>query len=437
MKTEIRERVLQLNPWFENARLFDDETARQIPNPFVPRAINLKRFEDPRKAKFIIGPRQAGKSTLVWSYLSNLEPHCVMFLNGEEELVRSWCGSAIGLVRDLQKNFPSVKTLFFDEAQRIENVGLLIKGLVDAKVGLNIFVTGSSSYHLMDRVRESLAGRAERRTLLPFSIDELSSNQGTSIPAVSRSRKREIEMRMAVIGGYPDVWFTDDPAHELSTLAEAFVLRDASDRFKLKRPDAMRGLLQLLARSTGSMINYSEFAGHLGVSVNTVRDYVSILEETWIVKMVPAFAGGKRREITKTPRIHFYDVGLRNSLIRSFDPNIHQRIDRGAITETLVFSELCKTLSPSWAIHFWRAKGGAEVDFVLVSGSRLIAVEVKTATQQKLTKSSRSFLDSYKPEQFILVTLDEQDMKETREKSTIVKSMWLGDLSTQLSSLEG
>jgi len=435
MKTEIRERVLQLNPWFDNAALFSDEIARRIPDPFVVRATSVKRFDDPRKAKFIVGPRQAGKSTLVWSYLANLEPKSVMFLNGEEALVRSWCDSAIGLVRDLQAEFPAVKTLFFDEAQHIENMGLLAKGLVDSKAGLNIFVTGSSSFHLMDRVRESLAGRAERRVLLPFSIDELSRHQGSSIPAVAKKRKREIELRMAVIGGYPDVWFTDDPAHELSTLTEAFVLRDASDRFRLKRPDAMRGLLQLLARSTGSLVNYSEFAAHLGVSVNTVRDYVSILEETWIVKMVPAFAGGRRREITKTPRIHFYDVGLRNSLTRSLDPNIEQRIDRGAITETLVFSELYKSLPPAWSIHFWKSKGGAEVDFVLESGSRLVAVEVKSAAKNKLTKSSRSFIDSYNPEQFILVTLNEQDTKDKKEKNTTLKFIWLGDLAAELSAL--
>ena len=189
---------------------------------------------------------------MVWSYLANLEPRRVMFLNGEEALVRSWCDSAIGLVRDLQEEFPTVENLFFDEAQHIENMGLLAKGLVDAKADLNIFVTGSSSFHLMDRVRESLAGRAERRVLLPFSIDELSKNQGSSIPAVARTRKRDIEMRMAAIGGYPDVWFTGDPAHELSTLTEAFILRDASDRFRLKRPDAMRGLLQLLTRGSSS-----------------------------------------------------------------------------------------------------------------------------------------------------------------------------------------
>ena len=195
MKIEIRDRLLQLNPWFDNTAFYNDEMARRMPDPFVPRAISLKRFDDPRKAKFIVGPRQAGKSTLVWSYLANLEPRRVMFLNGEEALVRSWCDSAIGLVRDLQKEFPMVNNLFFDEAQHIENMGLLAKGLVDAKADLNIFVTGSSSFHLMDRVRESLAGRAERRVLLPFSIDELSKNQGSTIPAVAKKRKRRNTLR--------------------------------------------------------------------------------------------------------------------------------------------------------------------------------------------------------------------------------------------------
>jgi predicted AAA+ superfamily ATPase len=151
--------------------------------------------------------------------------------------------------------------------------------------------------------------------------------------------------------------------------------------------------------------------------------------------MVPAFAGGKRREITKTPRIHFYDVGLRNSLTRSLDPNIEQRVDRGAIAETLVFSEICKSVSSDWSVHFWRAKGGAEVDFVLVSGPRIIAVEVKSSAKAKLTRSSRSFIEAYSPEQFIMVTLDERDKVVSIEKNTRVSFIWLGELAGLLSVL--
>ena len=404
MDGAIRQRVLQINPWLVEAGTFAEEVSRRLPQPFVPRGFELGPPADLGNARLIVGPRQAGKSTIVWRHLRRRTPESVLFLNGEEELVRHWCKSAAGFIADLRAHFPSVEVVFLDEAQHLDEAGLFVKGLVDARRGLEIFVTGSSSFHLSARTRESLAGRAERFVLLPFSLAEVFAHERPAVPAARTVEERRKTQRMLVYGGYPRVWLGDQPRRILSNLVEAFVLRDASDRFRLRRPDALRKVLQLAAGQVGQMVNFAEWATHAGVSGPSVREYVDILEEAWILKLLPAFAGGRRREITSRPRVHFYDVGLRNELLNAFDDDLSRRTDRGALFEALAFSELAKTCPRDWTLHYWRAKGGAEVDFVLVRGDRRVAVEVKAGARTKLSRSARSFIEAYAPTHFVVLT---------------------------------
>lgn len=397
MDSSIRRRLLDSNPWLADPSAWSAAVAAHLPERFVPRRIETSEFPGARKAKLIVGPRQTGKSTFLWNLLAEREPGRVLFLDCQEERVRAWGRSAVGMASDLRQELPGVNTLFFEEAQLLEEAGLLIKGLVDAAQELDIFVTGSSSYDLRSRTRESLAGRAVRRRLLPFSTRELLDWEGATVPAVQRVRRAEIATRQLVWGSYPAVWFHPRPEHELSDLLEAFVIRDASDRFRIQRPDAFRGLLELAAGQVGAMINLSEWASILGISVPTVSDYLALLEECWILKQVRPFVGGRRREITSARRVHFHDLGLRNAVLRAFHPDVSRRPDRGALLEGYVFSELVKTLPLLARLRYWRAKGGAEVDFVVTLGERILPVEVKGRDPGRVSRSLRSFLQAYEP----------------------------------------
>ena len=403
MRADIRDRLLSMNPWLVRPAAWDEEISRKIPDPFVPRSLAFREPGDSRKARIIVGPRQAGKSTFVWSLLRIRDPREVLFLNAEEGLVQAWASSAAGALADLRAEFSLVRTVFIDEAQHIDNAGLFVKGLVDAGAGLDIWVTGSSSFHLMDRTRESLAGRAERGVLLPFSIGEIVDFEAPPPGAARTAVAAEVARRMLVFGGYPGAWFHRDPAFELGNLVEAFVMRDASDLFRVRRLDAFRRLLQLLAGQIGQMASYSEWSRALGISVSTVREYLSLLEETWVVHLLPAFAGGRRAEITAAPRVHFHDIGIRNAVSGATGEDVARRPDRGALYEGLVFSELTKARPPDWTIHYWRTKGGAEVDFVLAKGERTIGVEVKAGPAGPPGRSPRSFIEAYAPEAFIFV----------------------------------
>jgi predicted AAA+ superfamily ATPase len=434
MDAGVRERLLALNPWFELPGEFMRHVGRLLPNPFFARHFDTSGFDDPRRVKLIVGPRQSGKSTLVWSLLRNREPGQVMYINAEEPGVASWCDSPAIMARDISREFPSVRIVFIDEVQRLSRSALTLKGLVDAAQGFNLIATGSSTYHLDDRVRESLAGRAERRLVLPFSLQEITQSEPEANPAVGAARTDRNLARMHVIGSYPAVWLAENPRHELSNLVEAFVLRDVSDRHRIERPDAFRTLMQLLAGQTGQMLNFAELAAHIGVAAKTARDYANILAESWIIRFLPPFAGGKRWEITGPSRIHFVDQGIRNSLLGQMSDDLMRRPDRGALFEGVVFGEILKSLPADWSIGYWRTKGGAEVDFVLRRGEHVIAVESKMGPRLTLSRSARSFIEAYRPGIFVMVTYLDSEPTETEVEHTRVVTIGLARLGAFLAS---
>ena len=283
-----------------------------------------------------------------------------------------------------------------------------MKGLVDARLSIPILVTGSSSFHLMSKTRESLAGRADRLRLLPFSLKELMRQESSENPVAARSLCERIFHRQMIYGSYPAVYLApadQDRVRLLSDLTEALILRDASDLFRIKRVDVFRKLLTLLAGQTGNLVNFSELASVCHVDAATIHAYVEILEESHIVKVVRPFAGGKRRELTTSPKIYFIDNGIRNQLLNAFSVDISLRTDKGALMENWAFSELYKRMPLTSAIHFWRSKAGGEVDFVVEQAGKIMAMEVKSADldHPRLSRSDRSFIDAYSPEKFVIL----------------------------------
>ncbi len=426
MRADINHRLVQLNPWLLDRDAWDAAVARSLPTPFVPRAVDSSRLLHPQRATLVVGPRQAGKSTMVWSLLADRAPGEVVVLNMDDQLLREWAGSAVGLVDELRRSYPGVRVIFLEEVQNHDEAGLLIKGIVDAKRGYVVVVTGSSAFDLQARTRESLAGRATRRVLLPLSTRELLDWHGDGAPGAIEARAVELVSRQLVYGSYPAVWFEDAPEAELRDIREAFVVRDASDRYRIRHVSAFRRLLQLAAGQVGQMINESEWASILGISRATVSGYLDILEQGWILRRVPPFSGGRRREITSARRVHFYDVGLRNACLEAFSPDLDLRPDRGALFEGFVFGELARTLPADAVVHYWRAKGGAEVDFVAWRGGRVVPVEVKGRDSGRPSRSLRSFVETYEPEAAVVAcaSLDRERVSRLGSTEVVWVPLW-------------
>ncbi len=405
---EVKNRIQQLNPWITDPNRASGFIDKFLPRKYVSRTVEITALT-PDRAFLIVGPRQSGKSTLAWHLLRPFFPD-ILFLNMEEPLLRIGFSSPIEFVEHVRHDYPSLKAIFLDEVQHMDEAGLFVKGVVDAKLGIPILVTGSSSYHLASRTRESLAGRATRRRLLPFSLTETLSDAAPANPAAQRRLCSDILAHQLVFGSYPAVFLTPRQQQKVSLLndlVEALILRDASDLFKIKRIDGFRKLLPLLAGQIGNLFNGSELASICNLDVGTVNAYLEILEETHIISRTRPFAGGKRREITGSPKVFFLDNGIRNQLLNAFSEDLELRTDKGQLLENWVYTEIQKVLPLQSAVKHWRSKAGAEVDFIIDHAGKLFALEVKYAAlkQPKLARSARSFIDAYHPTQFVVVNM--------------------------------
>lgn len=428
MNRDLQTILLADNPWLLDSAQLAGWLRLRLPTPLLPRLAVTKsreRWGEANRAHLVIGPRQAGKSTALWAHLAERgEP--ALFLDCEQPLVREWCSSAPLFLADLEKLAVRPVTLFFEEIQHLEEAGLFLKGLVDRRIGVPILVTGSSSYHLGARTRESLAGRATRTRLLPLSLTEVCHDLADK-PEIVRDRLREERLaRHLVFGGYPAVWLSETPETLLADLVEAVILRDASDLFRITRPDAFRQLLRLLAGQVGSLVNLSEWASILGIGRDTVASYMDILESSHVIAPLSPFAGGKRIELTTRPKVFLLDNGIRNRLVHDFRP-LEERTDAGPLLENWVAAELWKALPEDATLHFWRSASGAEVDFVIARGDRILPVEVKAGgVRPVLSRSLRGFLDAYQPAATLIVNT----RLTHRERAGATEVVWI--LPTQL-----
>jgi uncharacterized protein len=398
--------LLSDNPWLRSRDRLVPWLDAHVPDEFVRReaaSSMTSAWARADSAHLVVGPRQAGKSTMIWAHLANKgEP--VLLVDCEQASVREWCSSPPLFLDDLDRLIGERVPLLFEEVQHLDEAGLFLKGLVDRRVGAPLLVTGSSAYDLRARTRESLAGRATRTRLLPFSFAEVCRDIGQRAPIVRAQLEDERLERHLVFGGFPLPWLSEEPEPLLHALVESVILRDASDIFRVARPDAFRRLLELIARQSGSMVNLEEWASLLGISRDTVASYLNILEDSHVIVRLRPYVGGRRSELTSRPKVYLTDNGIRHALLPDFRP-LAARADVGAILESWVFTELWKTLPSGATLHFWRSTSGAEVDFVISHGDKLRAVEVKAeaARRPRLPRASRSFIEAYQPESFAIV----------------------------------
>jgi predicted AAA+ superfamily ATPase len=397
------------NPWLARPADFRALVQPRLPLALVERRLPAaEHWPVPGKAHLLVGGRQTGKSTFLWKrFLDAGTPP--IFLNGEEPWVRAWLSSPVQAAADLRRIAAPGVPVYVDEAQWIPEVGLALKGLVDQGTPGPLFVTGSSSYHLRSRTRESLAGRAARATMHALSLAEVGADATGLSDLVRTAELRERFGRLADTGGYPEAWTSSQPRDVVRGLVEAFVLRDASDLFRVANLDAFRRLLLLVAGQVGSLSNQAEWAAICGVSRETVASYLDILAESHVLWTAPPFVGGRRAELTGRSKVFFCDTGIRNAVVSSFGA-IHIRADRGAVMENAVGAELRKHLSdlaPMDGLRYWRSKAGAEVDFVLDRPGGLLAIEVKASVMKepKLSRSAHSFIDAYAPARFVVINL--------------------------------
>ncbi len=394
MKEVLYKLVLQQNPWLSNPDVSVLPIEQYIPREFDQTLLSAE-FDD--LCLVLTGPRRAGKTTLGYHLVDYLLRKTnrfdqLLYLNCDFAEVRDWLSNTLFIKEAFSLFSLKRPVVFIDEIQRLASPGLLLKTLVDLRLPIRLMATGSSQLELKSKVQEPMTGRNLSELILPLSI-----------------REGEVDWDARLIfGGYPRITLVEHKQRLLKQLFSDYIDKDIIQILQVRNADVMRRLLTLIAHSSGQLINYNQFAVDCGVTIPTIKHYLNILENTYVISKVTPFVGNLRAEITSNPVYYFYDNGFRNQALENF-LSLEQRTDAGLLVESFVYQELFKfTLrnTREFKIHYWRTKSGAEVDFVLTHQNRIIPIEVKfrNLSRPTISRGFRSFVQAYSPRQAFIIT---------------------------------
>lgn len=360
----------------------------------------------------IYGPRRVGKTTLLKKIQSELPPETRSIFYSLDD------PSAVSIFQDfssvkLNRIFielgmsPDTKNyLFLDEIQGFTRIDGMLKLIYDHFSWVKVVATSSSSLLLLQHLTESLAGRKRFVELLPLTLSEQTGKQ--VVGETNRELLQNYLEQALIYGLYPEVVLRqtiEDKVSKLSDIVESSLYKDVFILENIKAPKVLMTLVELLAYQIGNLVNLSELAQQLGVSRNTVDQYISILEKFFIIFRLRPFERNLRSEIGSKFKIYFWDPGIRNAVIQKFTP-FAMRDDKGALLENMVILSLLKMNYYSGQLqksYFWRTYEGFEIDLILeqVTSGNVAAFQIATT---KTPKFSRAF-DVYKPSQKKAITL--------------------------------
>jgi len=360
---------------------------------------NIKEIIAPQKAIIVYGPRRCGKTTLLKKMLENVKEE-YSFLNGEDITVQDYLSSQS--IEKLKGFVGKRKLLVIDEAQKIKNIGLNIKLILDHIPGIKLVASGSSSFDLARQLGEPLTGRKYTLHMFPLAQLELSAVQ-------TRAETDALLESRLIYGSYPEVVLFEDNSKRAMYLREivgSYLYKDILELEGVRHSDKLVRLLQLLTFQIGKEISYNELGGQLGMSKNTVERYLDLLEKAFVVFKLKGFSRNLRKEVSKNPRYYFYDIGIRNALINNFNP-LKMRDDIGMLWENYIVVEKIKKqeyLGTPANNYFWRTYDRKEIDLVEEYGGRLYGYEIKWAAVKQ--KAPREWLETYKRSEYHVITKD-------------------------------
>ncbi|GAB1467595.1 ATP-binding protein [Candidatus Cloacimonadota bacterium] len=350
----------------------------------IEHSIRQRLFQD--KAVVIIGPRQSGKTTLLKKIYRDYQDQADFYNCDETEVSRIFSNQNASVLRSV---IGARKLIILDEAQRVENIGLTIKIIVDTFPGIQVLVGGSSAFELSDKLNEPLTGRKWEYHLYPLAFEELAMH--TNLPTEIANMKLRL-----LYGSYPEV--VTKPGQEienLSNLGADYLYKDIFTLHDIRKPELIEKLLQALALQVSCEVSYSELAQLLSSDPDTIARYILILERAFIIFRLPNFSTNQRNEIKRSRKIYFWDNGIRNSLLSDFRA-IDLRDDIGKLWENYVVSELAKLRNNHKLLgkaHFWRSKTAAKIDYLEILNGQITASEIKWNPKKKPV--TRAFQNAY------------------------------------------
>lgn len=383
----------------------------------------VKQIEK-RQITILLGARQTGKTFLL-KRIKDIAPYKTFFIDLDIYENRQTFTSYSSAINYLRFNGYKEKerfVLFLDEFHTVKGIEKVLKNLYDNHPKIKIFATGSSSLEVIKHLKESLAGRKGIYYLYPLTFQEfimfkdeefarqLNEFNLQDLPKIIVDKLTCYLKEFCIFGGYPDSALAGDEAEKkeiLRNIFDLFVKKDLIEFLNIRNPQSALDILRYLALNIGQIINYSDLCTTNHIDINTLKRYLYILQETFIIKTIPPFFTNKNKEIVKAPKIYFFDLGARNYFIKDWT-SFDLRMDNAFLFENFIFSQLQKKKDYWTEIKYWRDKNGREVDFIVEKDRELMAYEVKCKTYIKRKDLSNLlfFKNLYKEAQLFLVNIE-------------------------------
>lgn len=417
----------------------------------------LQKWMSRKEILAIKGPRQSGKTTVLkmlrdWLISQKkVDEKNIVFITFEERDIlekfsldpKEYIKSLIG--KDQSKKF----YIFIDEFQYLDEGGQILKMLYDLFENVKFVITGSSSLELTSKTAKFLVGRIFFFNLWQLDFKEFiqtESNQlnnayqdksvqvnnfitkGKNFPIpeqdIFKSDFEKVFQEYAIWGGYPAVVSARGAETKkiiLKNIYNTYITRDITELLKITEYAKFKNLVAILSVQIGNLINYNNLAQDTQSYFKEIKQYLSVLEETFIISLLKPYCTNKISELKKNPKVYFIDLGLRNYLTDSLNSNLVQRQDLGAIMENVVFFQLQNKENNSQQLKYWRTIGGAEVDFIIEKADEIIPIEVKYSffKSPKISRGFRNFISEHQPKRAIILTRGYWG--EMKINSTIVK----------------
>ncbi len=358
----------------------------------------IHQFLFKKKTIIIYGARQVGKTTLVESITAKYN-YPVLFLNGDDPDVRDILSNPG--VGKLQPYLANYKLVIIDEAQRIQEIGLVLKIIHDNFKNIQLIATGSSSFELANKIQEPLTGRKFEFYLHPFSFGEMVAHH-------SLLTERSLLEHRLIYGYYPDIALNHGLENKLlKSLTSSYLYKDILMLDQLHKPALLEKILKALALQIGNEVSYNELARHVDSDKGTVEKYIDILEKAYIVFKLNGYNKNIRNELKKGKKIYFFDNGIRNAIISNLLP-LTSRSDTGALWENFIISERLKlnyNNDIAFKSYFWRTTQQQEIDYIEETNGKLSAFEFKWGHGKKAFLS-KTFSNAYPDTLFKVITPD-------------------------------
>ena len=365
----------------------------------IKRTIQSRLEDKFFKGKVIIlyGPRQVGKTTLVKEIQKKNLSNSIYFNCDEPDIREKLENKTSTFLKEL---IGDKKIIIIDEAQRIKNVGITLKLIIDNFKDVQVIATGSSSFDLANKTTEPLTGRKYEFYLYPFSIEELNPEKNKI------EIDRTIENRM-IYGLYPEVIIKSAEAEEnIKLIAKSYLYKDILQYQNIKNPNILEKLLQSLALQAGNEVSYNELSNFLDIDKKTVANYIEILKKAFVIFELKPFSRNLRNELRKLRKIYFFDNGVRNALINNFN-SLDRRNDAGQLWENFIISERVKingNHGNDYNMYFWRTHDKKEIDYLEEKNGKLYGYEIKLGSGR--SSGTKLFLDTYPDSEFKVIKKD-------------------------------